>query len=47
MTADDKVESLIQQATELPEDAQAELVQSLAAMRAEHLGIDDLHDEQP
>jgi hypothetical protein len=34
MTTDDKVESLIQQAAELPEDAQAELVQLLVEMRS-------------
>jgi len=46
MTTDDEVESLIQQATELPEDAQAALVQSFVTMRFQCLGIDDFHDEQ-
>jgi hypothetical protein len=46
MTTDDKVESLIQQATELPEEAQAELVQLLVEMRAEHLGIYSPDDEE-
>ena len=40
MTTDEKVESLLEQAGELPDDAQAELFQSLAEMRSNHLGID-------
>jgi hypothetical protein len=39
MTPDEKVESLIQQAAELPDDAQAELFRSLVEMRSQHLGI--------
>jgi hypothetical protein len=39
MTTQAKVESLIRQATDLPDDAQAELLQSLVEMRAQHLGI--------
>jgi hypothetical protein len=39
MTTQAKVESLIRQATDLPDDAQAELVQSLVEMRAQHLGL--------
>ena len=46
MTTDDKVKSLIQQATELPEEAQAELVQSLVEMRAEHLEIYSRDDDE-
>ncbi len=46
MTTDDKVEALILQATELPEDAQAELVQLLVEMRAEHLGIYSSDDDE-
>ena len=39
MTTDDKLQSLIQQLSELPDEAQAELFQSLAEMRSQHLGI--------
>ena len=46
MTTGEKLESLIQQATELPDEAQAELVQSLMEMRAQHLGIDWLHEDE-
>ncbi len=46
MTTQQKVESLIRQAAELPDEAQAELVQSLADMRAQHLGIYHLDDEE-
>jgi hypothetical protein len=45
MTTDEKLESLIQQVAELPDDAQAELVQSLVEMRARHFGIDWRHDD--
>ena len=45
MTADEKVESLIQQAAELPDDAQAELFRSLVEMRSQHLGIDNIEQE--
>jgi hypothetical protein len=38
MTTQAKVDSLIRQATELPDDAQAELMQSLVEMRSQHLG---------
>jgi hypothetical protein len=41
-----KVQSLIRQAAELPEDAQAELVQSLVEMRMQHFGIYHLDNEQ-
>ncbi len=45
MTTQEKVESLIQQAAELPDDAQAELLQSLVDMRSQHLGIYRLDEE--
>jgi hypothetical protein len=45
MTTQAKVESLIRQAAELPEEAQAELMQSLVEMRAQHLGIYRLDDD--
>ena len=45
MTIQDKVESLFQQITELPDEAQAELVQALIEMRAENLGIYALDDD--
>jgi hypothetical protein len=41
MTIDEKVDSLIEQAAALPEDAQVELVQSLLGMRSRNLGVDD------
>lgn len=41
MTTQQKVEALIHQAAELPEEAQAELVQSLVEMRAQNLGVYD------
>lgn len=40
MTNNEKLESLIQQASELPDEIQDELFQSLALMRAGYLGID-------
>ena len=46
MTTQQKVESLIRQATELPAEAQAELLQSLVEMRAQHLGIYHLDDDE-
>jgi hypothetical protein len=39
MTTREKIERLIEQAVELPDEAQAELVESLVEMRSEHLGI--------
>jgi hypothetical protein len=45
MTIQEKVESLILQASELPEEAQAELVQSLVEMRSQNLGIYHLDDD--
>ncbi len=47
MSTEKKVESLIQQVAELPEYAQVELLQTLVAMRAEHLGIHSLDDDEP
>ncbi len=46
MTTQQKVESIIQQAAELPEEAQAELVESLVEMRSQHLGIYHLDDDE-
>lgn len=46
MTIAEKLEALIQQAAELPDEAQAELVQSLVEMRSQHLGIYHLDDEE-
>jgi hypothetical protein len=46
MTTQAKVESLIRQAAELPDEAQAELVQSLVEMRSQYLGIDHVDDEE-
>jgi hypothetical protein len=45
MTTQAKLEELIRQAADLPDEAQAELVQSLVEMRAQHLGIYTLRDE--
>jgi hypothetical protein len=46
MTTQAKVESLIRQAADLPDDAQAEIVQSLVEMRSQHLGIYHLADDE-
>jgi hypothetical protein len=46
MTTEEKIEALIQQAAELPDEAQAELVQSLVDMRYQHLGIYHLDDDE-
>ena len=46
MTTQEKVEALIEQAAELPEEAQAELVHSLVEMRSQHLGIYHLDEEE-
>ena len=46
MTTDEELESLIQQAAELSDDDQAELFQSLVAMRAQNLGVYDLEDDE-
>jgi hypothetical protein len=46
MTTQEKIEALIQEAAELPDEAQAELVDSLVEMRSQHLGIYRLNDEE-
>lgn len=46
MTTQQKVESLIEQAAELPDEAQVELVQSLVEMRSQHLGIYHLDEDE-
>ena len=46
MTTKEKIESLVQQTAELPEEAQAEVVQSLVEMRSQHLGIYNLDDDE-
>ena len=45
-TTQEKVESLIRETSELPEEAQAELVQSLVEMRSQHLGIYHLDGDE-
>ena len=45
MTTREKIESLIDQVTALPDYAQAELVQSLLDIRAQQLGIYQLDDD--
>jgi hypothetical protein len=45
MTTREKVESLFEQVVELPDEAQAELVESLLEMRAQQLGIYHLDDD--
>lgn len=46
MKIQEKVESLIRQAAELPDEAQAELVESLVEMRSQHLGFYHLDDDE-
>jgi len=46
METQEKIESLIRQVTELPEEAQAEVVQSLLDLRSQHLGIYQLDQEE-
>jgi len=46
MTTQQKVDTLIREAAELPEEAQAELLHTLVDMRAQHLGIYTLDDEE-
>ena len=46
MTTREKVELLIEQAAELPEEAQAELVQTLVEMRSHQLGIYHLDEDE-
>lgn len=45
MNTHEKVESLFEQVVELPDEAQAELVESLLEMRAQQLGIYHLDDD--
>jgi hypothetical protein len=46
MTIQEKVQLLFQQAAELPDEAQAELVQSLMEMRSQYPGVYHLDDEE-
>ena len=46
MTTQQKVESLIREVSELPDEAQEEIVQSLVEIRAEHLGIYHVDDDE-
>jgi len=46
MKTEKNVESLIRQVTDLPEEAQAEVVQSLLDLRSQHLGIYQLDEEE-
>ena len=46
MTTQEKIQSLIRQTSELSEDAQVELVQSLVEMRSQHLGIYHMSDDE-
>jgi hypothetical protein len=46
MTTQERVESLIQQTAELPEEAQVEVVQSLIEMRVQVTGIYQLDDDE-
>jgi len=45
MTTREKVEALFEQVVDLPDEAQAELVESLIDLRAQHLGIYQLDDD--
>jgi len=45
MTTQEKVESLIREAADLPEEAQAELVHSLVEMRSQRLGVYHLDED--
>ena len=46
MSTQEKVEALIQQSAELPEEAQVEVVQSLIEMRAHDTGIYQFDDDE-
>jgi hypothetical protein len=46
MTTREKVESLIQQTTELPEEAQAEFVQTILEMRFQNTSVYRLNDDE-
>ena len=39
MTTDEKIDALIQQFSELSDEAQADLFRSFAEMRSQHLGV--------
>jgi hypothetical protein len=45
MTTREKVEALFEQVVELPDEAQAELIESLIDLRAEQLGVYHLDDD--
>jgi hypothetical protein len=46
MKTQEKVESLIRQVWDLPEEAQAELLQSLLDLRLQNIGIYQLDEEE-
>jgi hypothetical protein len=46
MTTQEKVDEIIHEVTALPEEAQAELVDSLLEMRLQHRGIYRLDDDE-
>lgn len=46
MTTQEKVASLIQQTVDLPEEAQADFVQTLLEMRFQNTGVYQLNDEE-
>ena len=46
MKTEEQVEALIRQVTELPEEAQTELLHSLIDFRSQHLGIYQLDDRE-
>jgi hypothetical protein len=46
MTIQEQVQSLFQQAAEPPDEAQADLVQSLVEMRSQYLGVYHLDDDE-
>jgi hypothetical protein len=46
MTTAQKVQSLVRQVASLPEEAQAEIMESLIEMRAEQFGVYHVDDEE-
>jgi transcriptional regulator of acetoin/glycerol metabolism len=46
MASKRQLQNLVQRIAALPEDEQAELLQSLVEMRANHLGIYELDDDE-
>jgi hypothetical protein len=46
MTTDEKVEALIRQVTELPDEAQTELIETLVEIHSEHLSVYHLDEEE-